>query len=187
MRTTGLIQFFSKGRLGLFDLGGKGDRGREGKDQNEEPFLKLVTPLPSSFSPPLLLLFSFGGNASVWHVCAQGGQSGLYREARMPPLLFYVITRTHAHGFPQKFMEKKYAFFWRFYEGKRSYILFFFWDVSVSRRKIRPHDRDEKEKEGKKLFFPSSPLISPFPILLSRQKPKCPFPKKEIKLKREGI
>ncbi len=21
----------------------------------------------------------------------------------MPPLLFYVITRTHAHGFPQKF------------------------------------------------------------------------------------
>ncbi len=105
MRTTGLIQFFSKGRLGLFDLGGKGDRGREGKDQNEEPFLKLVTPLPSSFSPPLLLLFSLWGKCKCVTCLCPGGTVGIIprgEDAAAPLLRNYEDARswlpTKIHG-----------------------------------------------------------------------------------------
>ncbi len=68
-------------------------------------------------------------------------------------------------------------------------IFFSFFEMSLSL--VGKYDLTtemRKRRKEKKLFFPSSPLISPFPILRSRQKPKkCPFPKKEIKLKREGI
>ncbi len=193
IRTTGLIQFFSKGRLpvGLFDLGGGGGSRARRQGSEWRAFFKVsYTSSVFLFSSPPPSFFLWGKCKCVTCLCP-GGTVGIIprgQDAAAPLLRNYEDARSRL---PTKIHGEKVCifYFWRFYEGKRSYILFLFFlrCLCLSSENTTSRPRWEREGREKKLFFPSSPLISPFPILRSRQKPKCLFPKKEIKLKREGI